>query len=248
MTADLLPAHEAADLVAHEETVERGLSTFLDVGRALLAIRDQRLYRTTHVTFDLYVEERWPGLGRSHAYRLLDAARVADAMSPIGDTPANEAQARELTPLLDQPERLRETWRQVNEQTGGKPTAAAIRSVVRPESAALVKVATTTEEFVAQRDTGEVLSVEKWQAVQEYAEGGDDLRRARHVHTFGKLAVQTGEGLPLLDVSLLASDIAAAPFAEDLFDQAIRLRRRLNDWFDALEAARPRGLRVVEAR
>jgi hypothetical protein len=81
VTTVLAPV-EASLLTEHEATVERGLSTFLDVGRALMAIRDDRLYRSTHATFDLYLNERWPSLGRSHAYRLIDAARVVEAVSP----------------------------------------------------------------------------------------------------------------------------------------------------------------------
>lgn len=121
---------EASALAQHEATVERGLASFLDVGRALLAIRDDRLYRVAFTTFEDYCQQRW-GIDRTYAFRLTQAAQVADVL-PVGNTPANEAQARELAPLLDQPERLRETWQQVNEQTGGKPTAAAIRTVVRP--------------------------------------------------------------------------------------------------------------------
>src|SRR4051812_22864554 len=54
------------------------------------------------------------GLGRSHSYRLLDAARVVSvlrqAQSPMGDSP-NERVVREFVPLLDQPNQLRDAWR-----------------------------------------------------------------------------------------------------------------------------------------
>ena len=42
--------------------------------------------------------------------------------------PATESQARELAPLLDDPEELREVWTETVERTEGKPTAAAIRA------------------------------------------------------------------------------------------------------------------------
>ncbi len=41
----------------------------------------------------------------------------------------NEAQARELAPLLDQPQTLDRVWSETVERTGGKPTAAVIRLV-----------------------------------------------------------------------------------------------------------------------
>lgn len=71
-------------------------------------------------------------MSQSHAYRLLDQARVvreieAASGSPIGETP-NEAQARELARA---PEGDRaQIWEQVNQDTDGHPTAAAIRAVV----------------------------------------------------------------------------------------------------------------------
>ena len=44
-----------------------------------------------------YCRERW-GLGRAHAYRLIDAAATAEAVSPVGDI-TNERQARALSGL-----------------------------------------------------------------------------------------------------------------------------------------------------
>ena len=42
-----------------EAVIERGLRTFVEVGEALLRIRDERLYRETHGTFEDYCRERW---------------------------------------------------------------------------------------------------------------------------------------------------------------------------------------------
>jgi hypothetical protein len=38
-----------------ENVIERGLSTFVEVGNALLEIRDSKLYRETHPTFEAYL-------------------------------------------------------------------------------------------------------------------------------------------------------------------------------------------------
>lgn len=88
----------ARELARHEAAIERGLKTYIEVGTALLEIRDKRLYRETHDRFEDYLKQRW-NLGRSHAYRQIDAAQVAQkvrATSPFGDVPRTEAQAREL--------------------------------------------------------------------------------------------------------------------------------------------------------
>ncbi|EUA09393.1 parB-like nuclease domain protein [Mycobacterium kansasii 732] len=117
---------EARALTQHETVIERGIKTFIAVGTALAAIRDQRLYRERYATFENYCHMRW-GLSRSRAYRLIDAANVVDSMSPIGDTvPATESQARELMGLT--PTQAATVMRVAHEQTSGKITAAAIRA------------------------------------------------------------------------------------------------------------------------
>jgi hypothetical protein len=93
MSATPLSPEEARVLAAHEETIARGLGAFVEVGEALLAVRDGRLYRATHPTFEAYLRGRW-GIGRSHGYRLIDAFREAEAVravSPNGDVPRTEA-------------------------------------------------------------------------------------------------------------------------------------------------------------
>ncbi|CCF83363.1 hypothetical protein NITHO_2240002 [Nitrolancea hollandica Lb] len=64
--------------------------------------------------FEDYCEQRW-GWKRAHAYRLMDSAQVAGVLSPIGDIPSNEAQARELS-RLKEPDAIRETWQEVPER------------------------------------------------------------------------------------------------------------------------------------
>jgi len=119
-----------------EAVIARGLRTFAEVGAALMTIRDQRLYLASYATFENYCQERWK-FSRPRAYQLIDAARV----SPMVDTrglpaPANERQARELAPLLDDPDELRDVWEETLEKTGGQPTAkdiAATREKRKPE-------------------------------------------------------------------------------------------------------------------
>ena len=81
---------ENQELIQHEAVVESGLKTFVDVGSALLAIRDRRLYRENHNTFDEYCQQRW-GMQRAHAYRMIESAKVVGNLSPMGDIlPQNE--------------------------------------------------------------------------------------------------------------------------------------------------------------
>lgn len=114
-----------------ETVIERGLQTFVEVGNALMEIRDGRLYRAEHDTFEDYCRDRW-GMVASRARQLIGAAQVVSNLSVTNVTPvlpANEAQARPLTGLP--PEYQIEVWEAaVDTAPNGKPTAAHVQDVV----------------------------------------------------------------------------------------------------------------------
>src|SRR5678815_5744363 len=82
---------EQSDLHSCEVIIEKNLTCFVDCGNALLKIRDARLYRGDFPDFQSYCRERWQ-IGRSHAYRLIEAAEVAQTVPEV----ESERQAREL--------------------------------------------------------------------------------------------------------------------------------------------------------
>jgi|LSQX01.2.fsa_nt_gb hypothetical protein len=103
-----LTAKERKNLKTLEEVIEAGLGTFSRVGRALLQIRDCRLYRGSFESFDAYCQERWE-FSRQRAHQLITAASTAEELSTIVDTPpAREAHVR---PLLSLPPEYRgDVW------------------------------------------------------------------------------------------------------------------------------------------
>lgn len=123
----LLPA-ELAALDRAEKTIAKGLRTFVAVGQALMEIRDARLYRATHPTYEDYLADRW-GLSKSYGNRLVQAYEVSRIVAPVGSAPTNESQARELAPLLEHPERMCEAWSRII-NAPHRPTAATVRAVV----------------------------------------------------------------------------------------------------------------------
>ena len=104
----MLTVMEQTQLQQCEAVIEQGLQTFVEVGNALLTIRDSRLYRLDYTTFEDYCRDRWE-MERAHAYRLIDSAKVVANLSPIGDIPRTESQARPLTSLP--PEAQHIAWR-----------------------------------------------------------------------------------------------------------------------------------------
>ena len=87
-----------------------------------MQIRDQRLYRGAHGTFEAYCKDRWD-FGRAHACRLIGACETMGVLSPIGDKlsalPANESQMRPL--LQFPPEDRAEVWQDVLKRLNGNP-------------------------------------------------------------------------------------------------------------------------------
>jgi len=127
----LIATNEGVRLAELEATIERGLQTFVDVGNALLEIRDGRLYRQTHGTFEDYCRERW-GFTDRRARMLMSAAEtvgVLETGTTVPVLPSTERQARPLTALP--PDAQREAWqRAVETAPDGKMTAAHVQRVV----------------------------------------------------------------------------------------------------------------------
>lgn len=78
-----------------------------------MRIRESRLYRSTHGTFEEYCVQKWQ-LSKSHANRLVAASSAVEVVTPIGVIPSSEAQARPLT-KLDTPAEQVAAWEQVIE-------------------------------------------------------------------------------------------------------------------------------------
>jgi len=138
--------------------VDRHLKSFMDVGRALSEIRDGRLYRSTHETFEAFCKEKWD-ISKKHAYRQIAAYEVTENVSnwtqnqiaspdqmaiepqPVFRLPMNESQVRPLVEAkLSGPEQL-EIWGRVCEEAGpdGKITAAMVAKAVKGKNQEDVK-------------------------------------------------------------------------------------------------------------
>ena len=69
-----LTVEEESDRNSLERKVERA---FYEAGMALMQLRDRRLYRTTHPTFEDYCRDRF-NYTRRRPYQLIEAAIVYD--------------------------------------------------------------------------------------------------------------------------------------------------------------------------
>lgn len=181
-----------------EQVIARGLATFVEVGEALAEVRDSRLYRESFDNFEDYCRERW-GLSRPRSYELIDAARVANALSGIPDTPkpANAGQAAALRPVKDEPEKMAEAMRSASEATGGKLTAAAIAEAVSD------LVASTEQK---KQDAAELRALMD----ELQPEGFDPKENQRIVTLRGRFSAICRELTALGDPAVVVRDLASA--------------------------------------
>lgn len=145
-----LTTAETQELEDLEAVVSNGMGSFVEVGTALLAIRDKRLWRGVAESFQGFCQVRW-GFSRRRANQLIEASEIVgtlgakngDGATSNGDPgkilPANDFQVRALkdTP----PEKRKEVWDKAVEtapkdkETGKpKPTAAHVKRVVKEET------------------------------------------------------------------------------------------------------------------
>jgi len=116
-----------------EGVIRKNLAAFYEVGQALMAIRDKRLYLCKnggeYQTFEAYCKGIWD-MGKSNAYYLISASEVEKNLSTMVDKPATERQARPLSKL--EPEQQRQAWQKAVETAPeGKVTAAHVARVVK---------------------------------------------------------------------------------------------------------------------
>lgn len=132
-TETTLSPAERDELGRCEAIIQRGLRTFVEVGSALLRIRDLRLYRVAYPTFEAYCQERWDMVA-SRARQLIGAAEVqqniAEGSVTMVTLPENERQVRPLARLT--PDQQRQAWEQaVATAPNGRITAAHVTNVVQ---------------------------------------------------------------------------------------------------------------------
>jgi hypothetical protein len=121
---------EAAELHRLEHKVERA---FYEAGAALREIRDKRLYRSTHRTFEEYCRDRF-GYSRQNANYFIAGASVVDNLINLTTIccqilPTKEIQVRPLTKL--EPEEQCHVWQSAVEQAGNKiPSGRIVKGIV----------------------------------------------------------------------------------------------------------------------
>ena len=126
-------------LQKHEQVIEEGRQTFMDVGNALMQIKENRLYKVSYSNFGDYCKERW-GFTQQHAGRLISGTNIVNRIKsvPTGSAlPQSENQTRALSksenPVVD--------WKKAQEITGKQqPSGGEIREIIRKDEDDVIDV------------------------------------------------------------------------------------------------------------
>lgn len=147
----ILSVTERAALLECESIIRTGRAVFVQVGTALARIRDSRLYREKHATFEEYCLAEWEITDR-FARNLRSAADVVHVLQEkqFAVLPATESQARPITKLP------REEWGPAWEEVlgtapAGRVTAGHVASVVQSRFDRLTHKPVSSETEVLRR-------------------------------------------------------------------------------------------------
>lgn len=132
---NFLSETEKAERDSLERTVQQA---FFIAGKALKLLRDKRLYRETHPTFESYVKDRFD-FGKSAVYYLISASEVVenlkrpqivDKNKKINILPTKESQCRSLAKLS--PDKQQMAWCKAVELAGNKvPSSRLVKKAVK---------------------------------------------------------------------------------------------------------------------
>jgi len=109
-----------------QKVIRASWQAFVEVGTALAEVRDRRLYRDRHCSFENYCRDEL-GFSRPYAYNLIGSAEVSKQMSSIEDIalkPVNELQCRELISIPA--DKRKEAWKKVVNDAGDQPITAKL--------------------------------------------------------------------------------------------------------------------------
>lgn len=117
-----------------EIIIQRGRASFIEVGKALAAIKAEGLYAEEFGTFEAYCQKRW-GFGKAYAYQLIQGSKVVGKLSPEKSSMLDSQRQVQALTSVPEPEReqVLEAASQQAASEGRKMTARDIQTASAPQ-------------------------------------------------------------------------------------------------------------------
>lgn len=189
-----LTVPEQSELVLLESVIVQGLRTFIEVGNALLTIREKRLYRESHDTFEDYCRVRW-NMTRRHANRLIQSAEVVENLLPLREDDVHHGGQNKL-PLGEE---YGTNWSQIsNESENSNPIPLPTNEAQTRQLAALepAEQREAWTEAVATSRNGKPTSDEVEETVKRRKTGNLSEAERQRQASAERLARQQANGTP----------------------------------------------------
>lgn len=142
-SSETLPDLKIAELERLEKRVREGLKSFMEVGQALVEIRERKGYALRgYKDFSDYCQKEL-GITERHGFRLMDGYQTAEQVKKVtGEAPRNEASARVLKTVANDPKLLGKLKDRLakSKQTIATATAEKLQEVVdqiKPQTRAM---------------------------------------------------------------------------------------------------------------
>lgn len=131
--ANELTKPESSRRTALERTIRQAGGAILAAGKALIEIRDTKLYRSTHKTFEAYCRDVW-SWSKQRAYQLMGAAELVKAL-PAKSQPVVDSERKARALIKVPPGKLHEVVEHAaaTGATTAKQIAAVVETVTQPE-------------------------------------------------------------------------------------------------------------------
>lgn len=145
-----LNADEHFEFLTCKQIIERHLEKFIEVGLAFNTIRNKRLYRETHDTFEDWCEDTY-GTTARQVYRICRAAEMVQdwrlRASTLGAQFPYPAGEKTVRPLLSLPadEQMPAWYEAVSKHPRGRPSFRDVQAVVKERLQRLGKVSDDVE-------------------------------------------------------------------------------------------------------
>ena len=134
-----------------EVIIDSCLKKYVEIGKALREIRDERLYRAQGFkTFDAYCCERWGWKSRQVAYNYIAASQAAESVQTTGQNQPSLSQAVELATLPIEKQKDVAKTIESSGKSFGDVTVREVREMVQEIHA---KTSAQAEEGVVRQDS-----------------------------------------------------------------------------------------------
>lgn len=227
--SDLVPVMTAGELAEHEAVIERGQQTFVDVGLALMAIREAKGYRTAgYATFEAYCQERW-GWSASRSRQLIGAARFVTGL---------EESVTTVTPPQTEWEARRMMADQRREEERNEETTSVRWDLQRPSDSLSPLPEPGERPYLAPESPAETSE----RLLAQVGDPDGNIARARLRAAYTAAVYRVRSDLLPLDVEAVVAVLEPMDV-----ERAESLIRDVRDWADAMERElnASRRLRVI---